>query len=175
MSLLEELSMKPDTESKYPTYICAVFFVKDIEVSKEFYSCLLGQKIMMDHGANVVFEGGLAIWDGDYALNIMNLKKTDENEKPFSHNNSEIYFESSDLNSLYEKIQKEKIEFIHPIKEQPWGQRCFRVYDPDGHIVEFGEPMSSVIIRYAEQGMTPEEIGKRTTMPLDVIKEVLGR
>ena len=163
--------MKPN---EAPKFICAVFFVKDIEISKEFYQNVLGQKIMMDHGENVLFEGGLSLWNGDYALETIGLKNTEKT--PLGRQNSEIYFESGDLDKLYEKIkkEKEKIEFIHKIKEQPWGQRAFRIYDPDGHIVEFGEPMSAVIIRFKDQNMTPEEISKRTSMPLDIVKTVLG-
>jgi hypothetical protein len=33
------------------------------------------------------------------------------------------------------------VELIHPILQQAWGQRVFRFYDPDRHIVEIGEPM----------------------------------
>lgn len=32
------------------------------------------------------------------------------------------------------------VELIHPIERQAWGQKVFRFYDPDGHIVEVGEP-----------------------------------
>ena len=31
---------------------------------------------------------------------------------------------------------------VHPIRTEPWGQRVFRLLDPDGHIVEVGEPQA---------------------------------
>jgi uncharacterized glyoxalase superfamily protein PhnB len=35
----------------------------------------------------------------------------------------------------------DRVDLIHPIVEQAWGQRVFRFYDPDGHAVEVGEPL----------------------------------
>ena len=46
-----------------PKYQAAVFFVSDINKSKQFYSEILEQKIVADFGKNVGFEGGLSIWD----------------------------------------------------------------------------------------------------------------
>ena len=88
---------------------------------------------------------------------------------------SEIYFEIEDITTLYNSIKKENIEFLHDIKEQPWGQRCFRIYDPDKHIIEFGEPMSIVIQRFSNQGISIEGIVKKTLMPLEVVEKVLGK
>jgi len=59
-----------------PKFESAVFFVKDVEKSKNFYVNFLGQKILMDFGRNVGFEGGFAIWETDYALNIIFEEKS---------------------------------------------------------------------------------------------------
>jgi catechol 2,3-dioxygenase-like lactoylglutathione lyase family enzyme len=40
-----------------PIYHNTVLLTKDIEKSKDFYNKLLGQKIIMDFGRNVGFEG----------------------------------------------------------------------------------------------------------------------
>jgi hypothetical protein len=61
---------------------------------------------------------------------------------------------------------------LHPLREQPWGQRVFRCFDPDGHIVEVGEPMPVVIGRYLSQGMSVEEATERTSMPLDIVRQI---
>ncbi len=53
----------------------------------------------------------------------------------------------------------------------PWGQRDIRVYDPDKHIVEIAENMNTVIKRFFSQGMSAEEVAKRTMFPLDVVKQ----
>jgi catechol 2,3-dioxygenase-like lactoylglutathione lyase family enzyme len=156
-----------------PKYNGAVFFVDNVEKSKKFYTDILGQKIEMDFGRYVGFIGGYAIWDATYASNIMGL--VNSIEQPLGKGNVEIYFEINDLDSLFDKIKKENIDFVHEIKEQPWGQRCFRIYDPDKHIIEFGEPMPVVIKRFSIQGLSIEEIVKKTLIPLDIVNQVLGK
>ncbi|MBN1189325.1 MAG: hypothetical protein JXA46_06190 [Dehalococcoidales bacterium] len=62
-------------------------------------------------------------------------------------------------------------EFIHNIKEHSWGQGAFRLFDPDYHIVEVGEPIEIVIKRYLIQGLSEGEVAAKTSMP---IEEILG-
>ena len=78
------------------------------------------------------------------------------------------------MDKQFKKLKDEKIDFVHSIIEQPWGQRCFRVYDPDQHIVEFGEPMHIVVLRYHENGMDVKEINKKTLMPINIINKIIG-
>jgi predicted enzyme related to lactoylglutathione lyase len=87
---------------KNPAYHSCVILVEDITRSKHFYITLLGQKIVNDFGRNVVFEGGLSIWQRDYALNLIFQGKTDKT--PVGGNNFEIYFESEDLDNLYDRL-----------------------------------------------------------------------
>ncbi|MDF2566503.1 MAG: glyoxalase, partial [Massilibacillus sp.] len=63
--------------------------------------------------------------------------------------------------------------FVHDMIEQPWGQRVFRIYDPDKHMVELGEPMTAVIKRYLNQGMTLIEVAKRTSMPVEFVQTMV--
>ena len=156
-----------------PIYRSVVLLVNDIEKSKNFYSDILGQKVMMDFGKNVGFEGGLAIWEKDYALNLIFQEKTQNIQ--VGTNNAEIYFEFDDLESLFVRLTKEKIKVIHPIKKHPWGQKAFRVYDPDNHIIEFAESMENVVYRLNMEGFSLEEISSKSMMPLAFVKEVLKK
>ena len=63
------------------------------------------------------------------------------------------------------------LQWVHEIKEYPWGQRNIRIYDPDLHIVEIAEDMNTVIRRFSSQGMPPEEIAARTMLPLEIVKQ----
>ncbi|HBN08964.1 MAG TPA: lactoylglutation lyase [Cyanobacteria bacterium UBA8530] len=81
----------------------------------------------------------------------------------------ELYFESESIGEMDELLQKEGVEFLHGIVEQPWGQRVLRFYDPDGHVVELGETMESVVKRFHGQGLADEEIVRRTSMPLEFV------
>ena len=156
-----------------PKFNSVVLLVEDIERSKRFYGVVLGQKVVMDFGRNVGFEGGLAIWEREYALNLIFQGKAQGVK--VGGNNAEIYFESGDVDALYERLKKEGITFIHSIIEQPWGQRVFRVYDPDNHIVEFAESMASVIQRLEKKDLSLEEIAKKSLMPMEFIKMVLQK
>ena len=165
------LSKVKEEKGKNPAFHSVVLFVADIKKSKQFYNELLGQKIIMDFGRNVGFEGGLAIWERDYAVNM--IFGENANNISVGENNVEIYFEYAVLDELFQRITDEKVRVIHPIREQPWGQRAFRIYDPDNHIIEFAEPMSSVVLRFHESGMNLEEIAKKSLMPIEFIKTVL--
>lgn len=159
-------------KSKNPVYQSVVLLVEDIEKSKYFYNIILGQKIVMDFGRNVGFEGGLAIWEKKYALDLIFEEK--KSNVKFGSNNAEIYFEFDDLISFYEKL-KGKVRIIHPIREHPWGQRAFRVYDPDDHILEFAESMANVVLRLFEDGLSFEEISRKSMMPLEFIQMIIDK
>jgi catechol 2,3-dioxygenase-like lactoylglutathione lyase family enzyme len=156
-----------------PTFHSVVLLVEDIERSKRFYGAVLGQKVVMDFGRNVGFEGGLAIWERDYALNLIFQGKAQGVKA--GGNNLEVYFESGDVEALYKRLTGEGVKVIHSIVEQPWGQRVFRVYDPDNHIVEFAESMASVVLRLDKNGLSLEEIAKKSLMPMEFIKMVLQK
>ena len=118
-------------------FINPILFTRNIEASKQFYSVVLGLKIAEDHGNFVRFIGGFAIHDGAA------LEKTiwgHSSVKPaYGHRDVLFYFEVDDLDAMFERI-KPRIELIHPIATQSWGQRVFRFLDPDGHTIEIGEP-----------------------------------
>jgi catechol 2,3-dioxygenase-like lactoylglutathione lyase family enzyme len=169
-SIVEEKFMKEQNES--PIFHSAVLLVRDIEKAKRFYSAVLGQKIVFDFGRNVVFEGGLAIWDRDYALDLIFGEK---NKSQVGASSVEIYFETGALDELFDRLSEEKVEFIHSIREEPWGQRVFRVFDFDRNILEFAESMESVVLRLNGQGLGFDEIAKKSKMPLDFIERVLEK
>jgi hypothetical protein len=76
---------------------------------------------------------------------------------------------------LYDLLVSEKIEVIHSVIEHSWGQKGFRVRDPDGNIVEFSESMESVVRRLNNKGLSLEEITKKSMMPIDFIKIALEK
>jgi catechol 2,3-dioxygenase-like lactoylglutathione lyase family enzyme len=147
----------------------AVIMVKDVGVSRQFYEKVLGQEVFMDFGPNVSFTGGaFAIWQVDHAHEIMFGKPLGE----VGQGEMEVYFESGDLDVVIERFQEAGVEFVHSLHEQPWGPRAVRVYDPDGHIVEVGEPMSVVVSRSLSQGVSAEQTAERTGMPVEVVQQI---
>ena len=152
-------------------YICPLLVVEDIEISKKFYLDNMEQKIKYDFGENVVFEGDFAIHLKDHYLKLPGFKTVTEIIK--KSNNFELYFETAKLETIFNKLNKEGIQFIHGISEQPQGQRVIRVYDPDEHIIEIGEKLESVAIRLSKEGLTIKEICEKLSMPEDFVKNAL--
>ncbi|HIH95078.1 TPA: glyoxalase/bleomycin resistance/dioxygenase family protein [Methanosarcina acetivorans] len=152
-------------------FICPLIVANNMEISRNFYEKVLDQKVQYDFGENVSFEGGFVIHLKSHFSDLININKNDIAQKS---NNSELYFEEADLDSFLQKLKDiDSIEYVHGLKEQPWGQRVIRFYDPDMHIVEIGEPMESVVKRLLREGLSVEETSKRTSMPEEFIRQFL--
>ncbi|SEU12303.1 Catechol 2,3-dioxygenase [Lacrimispora sphenoides] len=140
--------------------------VRDISVSKHFYETILHQNIVMDIGSHVTFEG-FSLQQGYAEL----VGVVIDSVKEQSHN-FQVYFEVEDLDIVYAELKNiSGLQWLHEIKEYPWGQRDIRIYDPDKHIVEIAEDMNTVIKRFFSQGMSAEEVAKRTMFPIEVVKQ----
>lgn len=152
-------------------FICPLIVVNNIESSKYFYETMLGQEIDYDFGENVVFKGGFAIHQKSHFAELIDLSPDDIIPKA---NNGELYFEEDDLEGLLDRFRHvEGLKYIHGIKEQPWGQRVIRFYDPDMHIIEIGESMESVARRFLQSGLTAEETALRISMPVAFVRQCL--
>ncbi len=143
--------------------------VTDMTVSKKFYEKVLHQKILMDIGAHVTFEG-FSLQQG-YA-ELIGVPSDSVREQP---HNFQVYFEVEDLDTVYTELKcTPGLLWVHEIREYPWGQRDIRIYDPDKHIVEIAEGIGVVIKRFIRQGMSVEEVVGRTMFPLEVVKQYAG-
>jgi len=69
----------------------------------------------------------------------------------------------------------DSVKYVHGVIEQPWGQRAVRLYDPDLHIIEVGEPMESVARRFLGRGFSVEETAQRISMPEEFVRQCVGR
>ena len=138
----------------------------DISASKHFYENVIHQNAVMDIGVHVTFEG-FSLQQGYAELVGIAV----DSVKDQSHN-FQVYFEVEDLDKVYAQMKSiPSLQWVHEIKEYPWGQRDIRVYDPDKHIVEIAEDMTTVIKRFFNQGMSPEEVSIRTMFPIDIVKQ----
>ena len=81
----------------------SVIFVKDVEASRHLYEGLLGQKVLMDHGPNVAFAGGFAIWQVDHACQIIYGRAASEADQ-LGCDNCELYFEAEELGAIYARL-----------------------------------------------------------------------
>ena len=131
--------------------------VKDVNLSKKFYQDLFDLEVFQDYGINVSF-GGLSLQqEFDW---LTGVPKESILEKA---HNMELYFEEDDFDNFIKKLKSfSEIEYVHDVIEHFWGQRAIRFYDPDFHIIEVGENMKLVCKRFLEQGMSIEEVAKKT-------------
>ncbi|HNY21691.1 MAG TPA: VOC family protein [Treponemataceae bacterium] len=174
-----------------------VLFVSDVTKSKDFYVTVLGQEVAMDVGnINVGFKSGLAIWERKYATNTIfgdevaqgdnlaqrhdptqgdNPAQSDNPARVRNLANSEIYFETDDIDAAFKKVTAANVKLVHPIRVQPWQQRVFRLYDPDGFVVEIGESMDVTIKRLSLGDPSVEAIAAKTFMPIEAVRAILGK
>lgn len=145
-----------------------VLFVKDIEVSKDFYINTLGLQVDQDFGTNVGFKNGPAIWElrKDHLI-TENLGFESLLNKSCSR--FELYFETEDITEIFSMLKNKNVNFLHEIHEEIWGQQTIRFFDPDNHLIEIGESMATFIGKFHRQGMTPEQISEKTFVPVEKV------
>lgn len=117
-------------------------FVAEMERAKTFYGNILGLEIVQDHGDFVQFDNGFALHEGASLHQTIFGGEVDE-ETNYGRRNLVLYFEVDDIDATYHRLS-EQLNLIHKIEKQDWGQRVFRFFDPDGHIVEIGESQRPV-------------------------------
>lgn len=143
--------------------------VSDLERSKQFYREVLGLHVILDFGANVTLTGGICLQTKESWSGFLEGAKL-----TFGGRVSELYFEEDDFDGFLRKLEAlPQIELVHPAKEHPWGQRAVRFYDPDHHIIEVGEAMKSVCLRFLAEGMTVKEAAKRMDVPVEYVNDCI--
>lgn len=153
----------------YMKYSCMVIAVADVNASRKFYEELFGLELYQDYGINISFTCGLALQqDFDWLVHLPKekiLKKT---------NNMELVFEEKNFDDFLNKLKKYSgIEYLGDVIEQGWGQRVVRFYDLDGHIIEVGEEMKSVINRFLSSGMTMDEVSVKMDASVEDLTKLL--
>ena len=145
-------------------YTSTLIAVKDMVKSKQFYHDVLGLNVVADFGTNVTLDGGIV-------LQTLNTWKsfigTDHILLP--NNASELYFEKDDMDAFCNHLKSFEICYVHELFEHRWGQRVIRFYDPDQHIIEVGEKLDAVILRFQKQGLSAEETATRMDIPIDFV------
>ena len=124
-----------------------VLAVKNLEVSKQFYMQLFDQKIILDHGLNITFDGGFAL-QKDFAWLV-------------------------DVPSDW--VCDKACKYVHPIKKYNWQQRVVRIFDPDNHMIEIGEAMDVVITNLLLAKKDIDEVSRITQYPIDYVRNIFNK
>ncbi|MCC8179565.1 MAG: hypothetical protein LIP23_01435 [Planctomycetes bacterium] len=141
--------------------------VKDMAVSRQFYRDALECELVMEVDEYVVFKG-FSLLSEELWFSFH------QGERPillYGGNVSQLCFEVIDLDAVLLKLQnRSDIVFEHGVKQFEWGQRSFRIYDPDRHLIEIGEDMREVTKRYLRSGMSVDETIAKVLYPRDFVE-----
>ena len=154
-------------------YRSVCLFVADMDRARLFYEDVLGQTPVHVLPGYVAYPH-FCLWGTATARRIIFDEDAAAPDGPMGRDNLELYFEDAAIEDAFERVMT-RAEIIHPPKSAPWGQRAFRLRDPDGHIIEVAEPMDAVILRLSDTGLGPVEIAGATMMPEEFVRMVLGR
>lgn len=148
-----------------------VLFVRDIERSRNFYEDLLECELSENMGTNVSYTCGISLWQiaGEHVI-----PQSLGVESVFGKSNrQELYFESDSPYEIEERLLATDVVFLHRLHEESWGQQTIRFFDPDGHLIEVGEPLAVFLQRFYDKGMSIEQIEQKTTVPARDIRKIL--
>ena len=152
----------------------SALFVADIDVSKAFYEQVLGMEVEFDFGGNVIYTSGFAIWAiaDDH---VIRQQLGAEAIRCSVGNRFELYFETEDLQQVYDALKAHEVRFMHEPLTESWGQQTVRFFDPDGHLIEVGESMHRFVNRLHGEGLTIAQLVTLTHVPQAEVERLLGR
>jgi catechol 2,3-dioxygenase-like lactoylglutathione lyase family enzyme len=153
-----------------PKFVCPLLVVADIQRARSFYETVLEQKVIVNFGENITFEG-------NYSLHLKShfSQLIDGKDITTGGNDFEIYFEFDDMETFDKRLKENCVELVHPMREQPWRQRVVRFYDPDRHIIEVGESIEHLCYRLHKEGLAIADIVKTTMMTDEFVKGAIDR
>lgn len=121
------------------TFTNPIVFPQDLARSKAFYRDIMKLKIIQESEPFILFEGGFAIhgereqfWQQMFTASSLELPPSSDNK------NLLLYFQTNQIEEDFHYL-KAHVDIIHPIKQQDWGERIFRFYDPDQYVIEIGQ------------------------------------
>jgi catechol 2,3-dioxygenase-like lactoylglutathione lyase family enzyme len=147
-----------------------VIMTEEFEQMKSFYQNILQQEIEFDFGNCIGFKNGLSLWKLKEEYPI--AKKLGRTFDKSGNKNLEICFETDDFELVVENLKKHKLNYLHEVTEELWGQQTVRFYDPEKNLVEIGETIPCFVKRFKRQGMGIEEVSKRTSVPIELVEQI---
>lgn len=109
--------------------------VSDMERSLMFYKELFSLEAIRQFEGNVILTQGLVLQER------AGWEKLTGKAVSFGGCDSELYFETGDLEMFQQKLDNSglEIQYMCRLTTYEWGQKAIRFYDPDGHLIEVGE------------------------------------
>lgn len=152
-------------------------YIADLDRSRAFYEGLLGLTVLrvMSRGETpiaVAYTEGLSIWLASDAYAAL-FGDASRAPSDLRGGNWENTFETEGYAELYARLREAGAAFLYDPRTLPWGQRGFRVYDPDGHILDISETMPASVRRQAAEGKPLAEISATSGFTLDEVQRMV--
>lgn len=88
--------------------------------------------------------------------------------------NLELCFVTDSFEKVIDDLKKHDIKYLHEIVEENWGQQTIRFYDPENNLIEIGETNACFVKRFYKQGMTMDEVAKRTSISVKLVNKYIS-
>lgn len=120
-----------------------ILIVEDMDRALRFYTDVLGLRLGHRSGDYAQLDTG-ATRLGLYTRGAM-AKTLGMSLKPPAHDapGFEIGFKVPDVGEAYSELVGRGASAVMPPTDRPWGQRTAYVRDPDGHLIELAQDLSS--------------------------------
>jgi catechol 2,3-dioxygenase-like lactoylglutathione lyase family enzyme len=115
----------------------SILLTKDMERAIRFYRDVMGLELQKQFETVAFFQDGLVIHDD--AVYLGYIGGSDPSARGFR---AVYYYIASDIDEMYRSLEEKKVDFIHGLEAQSWGEKCVRFYDPDGNVIEIGDGKS---------------------------------
>ncbi len=120
-----------------------ILIVEDLDRALRFYTDVLGLRLGHRSGDYAQLDTG-ATRLGLYTRGAM-AKTLGMSLKPPAHDapGFEIGFKVPDVGEAFAELVGRGASAVMPPTDRPWGQRTAYVRDPDGHLIELAQDISS--------------------------------
>lgn len=111
-----------------------VLFAKDLQEALAYYRNKLGFRVSWTYGSPA-FRAGVA-------FDSLELQLTDDAQQPPAVP-ANLYFHVTGVDAYYARCRERGATLSSELEDRPWGMRDFRVTDPTGNRLGFGEPVEA--------------------------------
>ena len=90
-------------------FTCPLIVVEDMGISRKFYEEVLGQKVILDFGANITFAGDFSLQTRKTWAEFISKREEDIKTEA---NNFELYFEEEDFDTFAASLRKMDVHYL---------------------------------------------------------------
>jgi len=140
------LSAAPKSLGQPPTEPCVavpvlktalpVVFVSNVQASSDYFRDKLGFKIDFLHG-HPAFYGSVSRGGARLHLRFVHEPVITSEIRKREDGLLSALLEVDNIKSLFAEYKAAKVDFVHPLRKEPWGASAFTVLDPDGNSICF--------------------------------------